>query len=466
MKIVLVLSPALYRRCPLIGLGYLCSYLQLKGNNIDVFDLNTMIEVEYEEREDYWNDRKFVEKYFSKNSELLVSLADKILQSNAEIIGFSVWKTTKYLSLALARIIKQKDINKLIVFGGPECSFSIEELISDNAVDILVLGEGEETLCEIIELYKRNRKINFCAGSVIKNNGNIINCDSRPEIKNLDNIPFPDFSSFPLDKYYLSDTLPITFYRGCSKRCVFCNASVVWKQFRSRSAENIYKEMVHRKKIYPNLKKFEVDDTALNLNLKVISQLCDLIITDGFKIDWGGAAIIHPDMDLNLLKKMAKAGCDSLAYGLESGSQDVIDKMRKNFKIRDAQRLIRDTYYAGIKVDLNIIIGFPNETEDDFCQTMEFIKKNKEFISFVSFPSECWIGNQTYLHEHPEEFEVELEGAGILWQTKDRNNTHQVRQERIKIFNDIVSSLNLSLHNYATVARETKNLTRDLNCEE
>ena len=97
---------------------------------------------------------------------------------------------------------------------------------------------------------------------------------------------------------------------------------------------------------------------------------------------------------------------------------------------------------------------------------MEFIKKNKEFISFVSFPSECWIGNQTYLHEHPEEFEVELEGAGILWQTKDRNNTHQVRQERIKIFNDIVSSLNLSLHNYATVARETKNLTRDLNCEE
>lgn len=457
MKVALVLCPVLFKRCPLIGLGYLYSYLKLMDYDVEIFDLNTTIEIEEEGREDYWGDGIFVERYIWENPGLLESWSEKILQSNADIIGFSIWTTTRHLSLALARIIKQKDNNKLIVFGGPECSFSAQELIVDDAVDIVVYGEGEETLREIIELYKRYGRIDFCAGTVIKNNGKIIDCGFRAEIENLDNLLFPDFSNFSLDKYYLSNTLPITFYRGCSRRCVFCNASVTWRKFRSRTAENIYKEMIYQKKLYPNLTKFEVDDTALNLNLKMISELCDLIIDNGFKIDWGGSAIIHPDMDHALLEKMAKAGCKSLAYGLESGSQDVIDSMRKNFKIEDAQRLIRDTHSAGMQVDLNIIIGFPNETEFNFKQTMEFIKNNREFIFFVSFPSECWIGNQTYLYTHPEEFDVRLGSEGHLWQSKDRINTHQIRTERIKIFNDFINSLGLSLHNYATTIKGSIN---------
>jgi radical SAM superfamily enzyme YgiQ (UPF0313 family) len=454
MKIALVLCPALYKRCPLIGLGYLSSYLRAKDYDVDIFDLNTMIEIPYEEREDYWGDRKFVERYISSNLRLLESLADRIMQSNTEIIGFSIWTTTKYFSLALARAIKQRDNNRLIVFGGPDCSFSTQELMADGAVDIVVYGEGEETLYEIAEIYRNYRKINSCAGTVIKNNDNLINCGFRDEIENLNSIPFPDFSDFLLNNYYLPNTLPITFYRGCSRRCVFCNASVTWRRFRSRTAENIYKEMRYRKILYPGLKKFEIDDTALNLNLKMISRLCDLIIADGFRIDWGGAAIIHPDMDFALLKKMAKAGCKSLAYGLESGAQDVIDSMRKGFKIEDAERLICDTYHAGIEVDLNIIIGFPNETEYEFQQTMEFIRRNRAYISFISFPSECWIGNQTFLHLHPEEFNVEPGKWGNLWQTKNGRNTHQVRQQRIEVFNNFVSSLGLPLHNYATTVKD------------
>ncbi|MDO9066442.1 MAG: hypothetical protein Q7U96_05100, partial [Chloroflexota bacterium] len=120
--------------------------------------------------------------------------------------------------------------------------------------------------------------------------------------------------------------------------------------------------------------------------------------------------------------------------------------------IEDAERLIRDTYNSGINVNFNIVIGFPNETERDFHQTMEFIKRNKSFISFVSSPGECWIGNQTYLNTHPEEFGVEPMPQGHLWQTKDGKNTHRVREERMAIFNDFVNSLGLPLHNYTALS--------------
>lgn len=452
MKVALILCPVLFKRCPLIGLGYLSGYLKSKGYDVDIFDLNTMVEIQDEGREDRWNDKLFVEKYILGNTGLLEALADKVLESNAEIFGFSIWRSTKYLSLAIARMIKQKDKSKLIVFGGPECSFSGRELIADESVDMLVIGEGEETFFEIAQAYKKDKKAGLCRGALIKNNGEIIDCGFRPEIDNLDSIPFSDFSGFSLDRYYLPETLPITFYRGCSRRCVFCNCSVIWKKYRSRSAGNIYSEMENKKRAYSNLRRFEVDDTALNLDLKVISQLCDLIISNGLSIDWGGSAIIRPDMDSGLLKKIARAGCKNLAYGLESGSQDVVDRMGKSFKVADAERVIRDTYNAGMQVDLNIVIGFPNETECDFQQTVEFIKRNREFITFVSFPSECWVGNQTYLHMHPEEFGVKLNSGGHSWESQDGMNTHRIREERVRVFCDFVDSLGLSLHNYATIA--------------
>ena len=443
-----------------MGVAYLYSYLRSKGHEPCVFDLNIIMEVPYEGREDYWGDILFVRKFALNKSNLLESLADKILESGAEIIGFSVWVTTKYISLALARIIKQKDKNRLIVFGGPECSFSGQELIANDDVDIVVCGEGEETLSEIVELYGKYKKVGFCLGCLIKDNNNIIDCGTREEIKDLNSLPFPDFSGFTLDKYYLANNLPITFYRGCLRRCVFCNTVLTWRRFRSRTAENIYNEMKHKKHLYPGLEKFEVDDTALNLDLKMISRLCELIIGGGLRVSWGGSAIIDPDMVAGLLRKMAFAGCTSMAFGLESGSQRVIDKMKKAFKIEDAERVIRATYEAGINVEINIIIGFPNEGEREFRETIDFIERNKNYISFVSLPpSECWIGNQTYVNTNPREFNVELNSQGPhLWKTIDGLNTHEVRKNRIKIFNDLIGSFGLRFHNYATFVASEKEI--------
>lgn len=456
MKISIILCPSLFKRCPLIGLGYLCSYLEKGGHEVSIFDLNAEIAVPYEYDEARWGNKEFVEKFITQNKILFDSFSDKILRTGAEIVGFSVWAATRYASLALARMIRQKDKNRLIVFGGPECSFTGGDLIRKQEVDLVVYGEGEETFSEIARMYEEQRKIDFCPGALLKKDGYEIDCGPREEIEDIDKLPFPDYSQFTLSKYYGRDLVSMAFYRGCINRCVFCNCSVTWKRFRSRSAQNIYREMVYQIERYPGLQKFEIDDAALNLNLPVLSKLCDLILSSGLKIKWGGAALIRKEMAPDLIKKMAAAGCNCIGYGLESGSQKIVNSMGKRFKMKDAERVIRDTYNSGIETILGIIVGFPGETEEDFQQTLDFIKRNKDFISKVNFPSECCIGCNSYMHGHAEKFETILDqnNDGELWVSKDGKNTHEVRQKRKEIFNKFLDSMGSIGSSYTTAYKK------------
>lgn len=455
MNVCLVLCPSLYKRSPLIGLAYLSAYLKMHGHHVITKDFNAEFNWPYNDKEGLWNDRKFSERIISSNKVLFEHMVDSILRTGAEVIGFSTWATTKQASLALAALIKQKDKSKFIVFGGPECSFTGDYLIKNGAVDAVVLGEGEETLGEILSLYSTHKNFDFCPGTLLKTNNSIINCGYRTEIKDLDSLSFPDYSDFDRTRY-LHNILSITFYRGCIRRCVFCNTAVTWHKFRSRSAESIFKEMVWQINKYPDIHKFEVDDTAINLDLNVVSSLCDLIITNSLKINWGGSALIRSDMDALLLRKMAKAGCNCIGYGLESGSQKIIDRIGKGFMIENAERVVRDTYNAGIETILGIIIGFPGETEENFNETLNFIERNKQFISWVHSPSECCIGCNSFMLQHPDKFDVVLDpdGNGENWRSCDSINTHEERQRKIKVFTEFLKSIGVKSSSYASVGNQ------------
>jgi len=452
MKINLVLTPSIFKRLPLIGLAYLCAYLRNKHHDVSIIDLNAEFSWPDQENEQKWQDAVFFENFISDKSKFIDSLVDKILSNDSRIIGFSTWATTKNFSLMLAEKIKQRDPGRVIVLGGPECSFSSEKLIRHNAVDAVIYGEGEETLADFLAIYEAKNKIDFCPGSIIKINGNFTDCGSRDEIKDLNSLSFPDYSDIDLANYNNRNMLPMVFYRGCLRRCVFCNTAITWKTFRSRSAKNIFEEMMHQIKLFPELHKFDIDDTALNLNIEMVSELCDLIIANGLKINWGGMALIREKMSGPLLKKMAKAGCNCIGYGLESGSQKIIDRMGKGFKIDVAEKVIRDTYSAGIETILGIIIGFPGETEEDFEDTLKFIQRNKDFVSWVHSPSECYIGCSSFMQKNPDKFDAILDpNNGENWRSLDGYNNHQLRQTRIKIFNEFLISINVRVSSYSNV---------------
>lgn len=453
MKISIVVPPVVYARQAPIGPAYIASYLKSKGYEVQSLDLNTETFIPNDCDDEFWRQEANCAIFFQRHKNLFDEWAEKILAFNPQIIGFSIWENSEYMGLKLAEIIKKKNKDILIVFGGCHCSYQRRPILNP-AVDIVVYGEGEETIFDIIEIYKDKAKVEYCKGCLLKKDGRVIDCGSRPEIDNLNDLPFPDFSGFQLDKYLFKCYIPISFSRGCVWRCIYCATPFRWKKVRLRSAENIYQEIMYRLKSeeYPKLdyfQNFQICDPALNPNLNIISRLCDLIIADGFKVRFEGFVQIKPGMDFEMLKKMRKAGFVVFDFGIESGSQKVLDSMGRPYSVELAEQVIKDTHNAGIEVVLNFIVGYPNETEEDFNETLKFIERIKGYVSNIGLGHPCDI-QYSYIYSHPDEFDIVILGDSPHrsrcpdWRRKDGSNTLEERHRRAKIFNDFVRSLGIS----------------------
>lgn len=450
MKIALVRCPCINLPYPPpIGMAYIASFLKVAGHEVSIFDLNVEIfhQVHSTKKErwvmpDVNTLIELAKKVAFQYSNLIDRYVQEILNTEARIIGFSVYDTNLFFSLRMAREIKRKDKNRIVVFGGPECFplWSGRYLMQETVVDAVVYGEGEETLLDIVRSLEKSEAIEFCPGTIIRDGFRMIDCGPRQPIDNLDILPFPDFSGFPLDKY-LTTELPIVFNRGCPRRCAYCSTPSLIPKYRWRSANRIYEEMKYQLQKYPHIDSFHSHSPSLSSNLKELSRLCDLIIQDKLKFKWSGFASIGPMMDIDLLRKMRKAGCFGLNLGVESGSQKIIDRMQKGFRIEVAERLLREAHSVGFETVVNFIIGFPGETEEDFQITLEFISRNWEYISHIGSMTTCWIEPYLYIFDHPEEFDIVIGSDAHRWQSNDGKNTFDVRTERKKRFEDFISSL-------------------------
>lgn len=460
MKTALVKCPYIEPFPPDIGLGYLASFLREAGNEVSIFDFNIEAFRNFsdEKREKCFTSdnstlKELAEGIIFENPRIIHKLADRILKTGARVIGLSVWDSNIFFSLKLAEAVKEADKDILTIFGGPECYplWSGNSFIKNDFIDLVIFGEGELALRQIAESIKRSGKIKAVSGCIIKKGDEIINCGPAEVIDNLDALPFPDYQEFPLDLYPNNKQLFISFNRGCPRKCAYCSVPGTIPLYRFRSAGSIHKEIKFQMEKHPGVSKFIVASPALNSNLKQLSQLCDLIINDRIEINWGGNAIIRADMDIDLLRKMKEAGCSNLAFGLESGSQNVLDKMGKSFRIEDAERLLCDTHEIGIKsITVNFIIGFPGEEDSDFCKTLKFIERNKDYIDLIGSYTTCWIEPYAPIYYEPEKYGVVSNHSlhsrkSQDWYTEDKRNNPEIRQKRQEIFNNFVSTLDLHI---------------------
>jgi anaerobic magnesium-protoporphyrin IX monomethyl ester cyclase len=462
MRVALVLCPSWSIEVPHLAMAMLSAYLRRDGHQVFTFDLNNDFyhnciedyKNKWRQGEDWsWVDPVYVSRFVAAHEHMIKEAVNKILTTDAQVIGFSVYHCTELISLELARRIKEGDKQRIIVFGGFQCLRELKGgvFIQDKSVDIVVLGEGDQTLSELVRMMGKDNKIDFCPGTILKMNGNIIDCGDRAPVIDLDSLPFPDFSDFPSFLYENSNALPFLFSRGCFQKCVYCTVNTFWKSYRSMSADRCFKEIKWQLENFNGVNHFFFYDALINGNIKELSRLCDLVIDAADKgimplIKWRAQAIIRAEMTAELLNKMKKAGCFSLSYGIESGSQRVLDKMKKYFKIPDAECVIRHTHEAGIEVALNFMFGFPSETEEDFQETLGFIRRNREYIDQI-FPSEsfCYIDKSTYLYEHCEEFGISSYPNSSFWESLDGRNNYPERLRRFETFCELVSSLNIEI---------------------
>ncbi|MFC2140562.1 B12-binding domain-containing radical SAM protein [Candidatus Auribacterota bacterium] len=456
-ELVLVICPAWGVIHPPVGISYLKNFLSSYGINVKCIDLNLELYRSFPEKK-YWNlnypeyfiNSKLFNKYIFPNLELFIHIwTKKILSYNPKAVGFSLFMSNINASLILAKQLKKLAPNISLIAGGPEVtrakrifidkvkniSALIDKTIFNHIFDILVLGEGEETLLEIMMRIKKNRDLSSLKGTISISKENYKLNAPRERISNLDKLPPPNYCDYHLENY-TQKALPITTSRGCINRCTFCADSPLWKTYRYRSAPKILEEIQLLIKEH-NITEFEITDSTFNGDIKRLHYLCELIITAKINLRWSAKVTLRKEMDLNLLKKMNTAGCFSLSYGLESGSQKILDDMKKNTNINEAKRIIRQTYEAGIKANCFFIIGYPTETEKDFQLTLDFIKENAEFIFSFNQITGCHIEDDSYLGLNQDKYGIFFKKDG--WHSQE--STPKIRKKRLDAFKELGRAL-------------------------
>ncbi len=456
--ILLIMSPP-WGMFPPLNLAYLSSYLKSKGYKAGILDMNIELfnNASLEDKKwwhvdayPYWVNQKLFPELMKKFEPKINKYVDSIINTGISTIGFTVHFGNRPFAIEIAKRIKERDSKRIIIFGGPGTftRHDREEYIPKGVGDIFVVGEGEETLYEIVKALKNGDDVRKIAGAVAFDGKNFSELIPRRYIKNLDDIPFPTFEELNLSKYPINDeALPLLFSRGCISRCTFCNDWSLAGIFRMRSGDNMFKEVKYHVE-HNKISNFYFNDLLINGNIKNLERFCDLVIDSGLKISWSTSAIAKKDMTYEVLLKLRKSGCQALIYGIESGSNTTLKRMGKLFTAEGAEQVIQDTYRAGIKVVINIIVGFPGETEQNYYETVDFLKRNAKYLHMIGSLNTLCINLSSTLDTNQEKYgiimETEEDKRASTWHTNQGEN-YETRLMRGNELLNILKKLNLAV---------------------
>jgi len=349
-----------------MGISYLTSYLESHGFDVDVIDFQAL---------------PFNEEYYIK----------RLTEKAPSIIGVTSTTLTYWPALRLVKIAKKTCPESLVVMGGPHVTVMDKEALTEcPELDVVVRGEGEQTLLELAKLKAASSlgSLHEVPGVTFKSDGEIIRNKDRPFIQNLDTLPFPAFDHLPLENYrlYGKTYLPIITSRGCPFQCTFCLASKMsGKRFRARSPKNVLAELELLRD------KYEADaitfyDDTFTFDMERAREICEEIKRRGFKVPWDCRTRVDR-VSRRLLAIMRSANCQLIHFGVESGSQEILNAMKKGVTVEQNLRAIQWAKEAGILVAISVIIGYPGENEKTVQETVEFIRKSEPDYVYVCVPT-------------------------------------------------------------------------------
>jgi len=302
-----------------------------------------------------------------------------ILKEKFDVVGISILTPSYLISKKTIEAIKSIDRNIKIIVGGVHVTIRPKETLEETQeIDVGIIGEGERTIVEVVNALEHNISLSKIKGIVYRNKKIIITKPRELE-KNIDNLPIPARSLLPMKKYKPAPTyyrhLPsyvMLTSRGCPFRCVYCS-KIGGKNYRHHSVNRIIKEM--KILIYKyKAKEIIFRDDTFTIERDFIIKLCKRIIQEKLKIKWTCMTRVNL-VDYALLKLMKKAGCWSIHYGIESGSQRLIDLIKKDITLEQAIKAVKYTRAAGIETKAFFMLGLPTETQKESIQTIKFAKK-------------------------------------------------------------------------------------------
>lgn len=338
------------RQIPL-GVYYLASYLRRSGHSVSVIDGEAQGMSAHQ-------------------------LGLKAIEFKPDIVGISSTTVAFHRALEMAKETKSLMPEVPIVIGGPHVTAAVEDVLIHPEIDFAVLGEGEITLNELIDVIKNKGELTSVKGLVFRKNNNIIVNVKRPFIEDLDSIPFPAYDLInnlsiynpPPTNYKKLPVANIITSRGCPNHCTFCDRSVFGQKLRQRSPENIAAEieMLYYKR---KIREFAFVDDTFTINPKRIINLFHILESKKIRFPWSCMSRINT-VDYDTLKFMKQVGCWHISFGLESGNEDILRQIKKNISLTAAQNIIDLCQKLRIRTKGFFILGHPGETLETIEQTI------------------------------------------------------------------------------------------------
>ncbi|MBN2407411.1 MAG: tetratricopeptide repeat protein [Elusimicrobia bacterium] len=406
-----------------LGIARIAAYLRSNGINIDQDDLYIKINIDNrfgpeDERidKDIFVDRKRVAAYVRGAEDPLMDAVMEKVEKKTKMKGYDVIllsiplvfdnESADMFALSLSRYLKKK-YNPVIVVGGfDDYMYPVIKENSDN-IDFIIRGEGEKPLIKLLTALEHGLDISKLPDFSLDKDGK--------SVRNIKHVAAvrPDFEGLPIRMYryrgrrrldgadeetktILSEfnrsgilISPFMMQQSCPHSCIFCAASA-GRMVNMMSPKTAVEYMKDIKQKHDVTGFFFINRT-LNITRKYVDEFCDRILEEGLKVLWSDC-VRGEIFDEDLLKKMRAAGCISLVYGMETASPRMLKYINKSISPVHMREILRSTDEAGIWTRLEIICGYPHETEEDFRETLDFIENNKEHVNRFYY-------NMLYLRE-------------------------------------------------------------------
>lgn len=312
-----------------------------------------------------------------------------------EIIGIYTNLMTKLNVLQIIKHIKTNHSETTIVLGGPEVRASAEKFLRYGA-DIIVIGEGEITMLELVQHYK-NRKaftdLLLMPGIAIIHEDHFIQTSERQKISDVNTLPFPNRKKVNLDlylqtwkKHHGKNAISVNTMRGCPYSCKWCSRAVYGASYRRRSPELVADELQQIYQQYSPDSIWFVDD-VFTIHHRWLSEFNDALKKRNLSITY--ECITRSDrLNEEVIKTLKESGCFRVWIGAESGSQKVIDLMDRRVRVEQVRDMIRLASKHGIETGTFIMLGYPGETEEDIKETIHHLKTSApdHFTITVAYP--------------------------------------------------------------------------------
>lgn len=353
---------ALSRGIPILGLACIAAPLVKSGYDITILDLNL----------------------YNNPKEILTARLKKL---KPDVIGLTATTPVAYKVIDIAKTAREILPDVTIVAGGPHPTAVPEDLLKNSHIDIAVLGEGDIIFQSIVE----SENMKDIPNIYYKDNGKIVHSDILNEsIKDLDLLQFPAYFLYDIKKYIMpkiyarkSPLAVMETSRGCYSHCVYCNKNIHGYKLRQKSPGRVVDEMEYLLNL--GFSEIHIIDDVFTADMKRAYEICEEILKRGLKFPWYPRGGIRVDrVNRELLSIMKKAGCYRIPFGIESGSQRVIDVIKKRTTLEQAENAVRLSKEVGFEVECYFMLGLPTETEEDILKSISFAKKlDPDYVKFA-----------------------------------------------------------------------------------